>query len=49
MTKVDKDGSGAIDRGEFTALMAEQLDSRNQLKEMHKVFNYYDEDGNGLI
>ena len=29
MTKVDKDGSGNIDKEEFTALMAEQIESRN--------------------
>ena len=29
MQKVDKDGSGAIDRGEFMALMAEQIEQRN--------------------
>lgn len=30
MTRVDKDGSGAIEREEFLALMAEQIESRNQ-------------------
>ena len=30
MTKVDKDGSGAIDQEEFTALMAEQIENRDQ-------------------
>lgn len=29
MTKVDKDGSGNIDKEEFTALMAEQIESRD--------------------
>lgn len=29
MTKVDKDGSGAIDRVEFTALMAEMIEKRD--------------------
>ena len=29
MTKVDADGSGAIDVDEFMALMAEQIESRN--------------------
>lgn len=29
MTKVDKDGSGAIDQNEFLALMAEQIELRN--------------------
>lgn len=29
MTKVDKDGSGAIDQDEFLALMAEQIENRD--------------------
>ena len=29
MTKVDKDGSGNIDKDEFMGLMAEQIESRN--------------------
>ena len=29
MRKVDKDGSGAIDKDEFTALMAEQIEVRD--------------------
>jgi Ca2+-binding EF-hand superfamily protein len=29
MTKVDKDGSGTIEKEEFMALMAEQIESRN--------------------
>ena len=49
MTKVDKDGSGTIDREEFTALMAEQIDGRNQEEELNKVFRIYDDDDNGLI
>jgi Ca2+-binding EF-hand superfamily protein len=49
MTKVDKDGSGNIDEGEFTALMAEQIESRNQEEELRKVFRIYDDDDNGLI
>ena len=49
MLQVDKDGSGAIDREEFTALMAEQIESRDQEKEMNKVFRMYDDDDNGLI
>ena len=44
MTKVDKDGSGAIDREEFMALMAEQIESRNQEEELRKVFRMYDDD-----
>ena len=49
MTKVDKDGSGAIDREEFMSLMAEQIESRNQSEEMSKVFRIYDDDDNGSI
>ena len=49
MTKVDKDGSGAIDKEEFMALMAEQIESRNQEEELRKVFRIYDDDDNGLI
>ena len=49
MTKVDKDGSGNIDKEEFTALMAEQIESRNQEEELRKVFRIYDDDDNGLI
>ena len=49
MTKVDKDGSGAIDKEEFMSLMAEQIESRNQTEEMSKVFRIYDDDDNGSI
>ena len=49
MTKVDKDGSGAIDEIEFLALMAEQIESRNQEEELRKVFRIYDDDDNGMI
>ena len=49
MTKVDKDGSGAIDKEEFMALMAEQIESRNQEEELRKVYRIYDDDDNGLI
>ena len=49
MTKADKDGSGAIDEIEFLALMAEQIESRNQEEELRKVFRIYDDDDNGLI
>jgi len=49
MTKVDKDGSGAIDKEEFMSLMAEQIESRNQEEELRKVFRIYDDDDNGLI
>ena len=49
MTKVDKDGSGAIDQDEFMALMAEQIENRDQQLELQKVFRIYDDDDNGLI
>ena len=49
MTKVDKDGSGAIDQEEFTALMAEQIENRDQYQELGKTFRIYDDDDNGLI
>lgn len=49
MTRVDKDGSGTIELMEFTALMAEQIDGRNQEDEIRKVFRVYDDDDNGLI
>lgn len=49
MTKVDKDGSGAIDKDEFKALMAEQIEQRDQEAELNKVFQMYDDDDNGLI
>ena len=49
MTKVDKDGSGAIDQDEFTALMAEQIENRDQFQELAKTFRIYDDDDVGLI
>ena len=49
MTKVDKDGSGAIDQDEFTALMAEQIENRDQYQELIKTFRIYDDDDAGLI
>ena len=49
MDKVDKDGSGAIDKSEFMALIAEQIENRNREEEMIKVFRVYDEDDNGAI
>ena len=49
MQKVDKDGSGAIDRGEFMALIAELIEKRNQEDEMRKVFRVYDENDDGMI
>lgn len=49
MTKVDKDGSGAIDQNEFLALMAEQIELRNQEEELRKVYRIYDDDDNMRI
>lgn len=49
MTKVDKDGSGAIDRDEFMSLMAEQIEMRNQEEELRKVFRIYDDNDRGLV
>lgn len=49
MLRVDKDGSGAIDRSEFTGLMAEILSKRNQEEEIRKVFRCYDNDDDGQI
>ena len=49
MLKVDKDGSGEIDRDEFTALMALILSKRDQNEEMKKVFRCYDNDDDGRI
>ena len=49
MNKVDKDGSGAIEQGEFTSLMAELIDKRDQKLELAKTFRLYDDDDNGLI
>ena len=49
MLRVDKHGSGAIDRQEFTGLMAEILSKRNQEEELRKVFRCYDNDDDGQI
>ena len=49
MLKVDKDGSGCVDRHEFTGLMAEILSKRNQEEEIRKVFRCYDNDDDGRI
>ena len=49
MLKVDKDGSGAIDKQEFTGLMAEILSKRNLEEEIRKVFRCYDNDDDGKI
>ena len=49
MMKIDKDGSGSIDLKEFTSLMAEQIECRNQEDEIRKVFRIYDDDDGGVI
>ena len=49
LQKVDKDGSGSIDRIEFTGLMAMILSKRDQVQEMRKVFRCYDNDDDGQI
>ena len=49
MDRIDKDGSGQLDRKEFTALMCELLAKRNQYEEMKKVFRYYDNDDDGEL
>ena len=49
MLRIDKDGSGAVDRREFTALMAEILSKRNLEEEIRKVFRCYDNDDDGQI
>ena len=49
MQKVDKDGSGAIDREEFMGLMASIISKRDELTELKKVFRMYDNDDDGSI
>ena len=49
MQRADRDGSGAIDKKEFTSLMAEQIEARNQEEELRKVFRIFDGDDTGLI
>jgi Ca2+-binding EF-hand superfamily protein len=49
MVRVDKDGSGSVDRTEFTGLMAEILSKRNLEEEIRKVFRCYDNDDDGEI
>ena len=47
--RIDKDGSGSLDKNEFIALMSEIMERRNQDIEMRKVFRYYDNDDDGTI
>ena len=49
MTRIDKDGSGLIERDEFIALMSEIIFKRDLDYEMRKVFRYYDNDDDGSI
>ena len=49
MLRVDKDGSGCIDRFEFIGLMSSILSKRNQEEEIQKVFRCYDNDDDGKI
>ena len=49
MNKVDKDGSGEIEKVEFIALMTEVIMKRDQHEEMKKVFRCYDNDDDGQI
>ena len=49
MDRVDKDGSGSIDKSEFVALMTSILDKRNEMVEMQKVFRMYDNDDDGVV
>ena len=49
MLKVDKDGSGAIDREEFLGLMANIITKRDEVAELTKVFRMYDNDDDGEI
>ena len=49
MTRIDKDGSGLLERDEFIALMSEIIFKRDLEYEMRKVFRYYDNDDDGSI
>ena len=49
MDRVDRDGSGTIDKCEFVALMTDILDQRNEVVEMKKVFRMYDNDDDGVV
>ena len=49
MERIDKDGSGLLERDEFIALMSEIIFKRNLDIEMRKVFRFYDNDDDGSI
>lgn len=49
MKKVDKDGSGFVDKAEFLGLMAEIITKRDEATELKKVFRMYDNDDDGEI
>ena len=49
MERIDKDGSGQLEKQEFVALMSEIMQKRNAFEEMKKVFRFYDNDDDGGI
>lgn len=49
MERIDKDGSGQLEKKEFIALMSEIMNKRNANEEMKKVFRFYDNDDDGGI
>lgn len=49
MERVDKDGSGQLERSEFIALMSEIMIKRDAREEMRKIFRFYDNDDDGTI
>ena len=49
MKRIDKDGSGLVEKDEFVALMAEIIDLRDLDMEFMKVFRMYDNDDDGVI
>lgn len=49
MKRIDKDGSGLVEKDEFVALMAEIIDLRDLDMEFKKVFRMYDNDDDGVI
>jgi len=49
MDQADKDGSGTIDKDEFTKLMARFISGRDVKSEIEKAFKMYDDDDGGSI
>lgn len=49
LERIDKDGSGCLEREEFIALMSEIIYKRNAEVELRKVFRFYDNDDDGSI